>query len=441
MQSLDKFADRTIKESFAGKIFTIKKTYGDEKISQFLLISQVILVGLLFFSLTLPQFSQNRLGIGLIIILCSISSLFFMLTGKNKSFSFNLIDLLIILLLLSVIISTFHSYFFKESLTGLFKYILFIAAYFIFRITLSNSSHNVFIGLWKLLFIFATLVAIIGCYQYMTDVEPLATWEDPKMGSTHTRVYSTLGNPNLLAGYLLIFLPFGLFFTYKSSSYKRFVYLLSTLIIFLCIIFTGSRGSYIALLGGCIVSYFVFLVYSYKNNKRFLPIVLYSSAVCALILSLIFMFPIFKERIITILELKNYSSNAFRFFVWSSCFEMLKDNFIFGIGPGSSTFFKAYSLYMTSSYHALSSYNIFLEIALQLGILGLLTFFLIFLTSFLKLHHLFWGRDEKFALPIFCSIVFLIVHGMFDTVLFRPQIFIPFWLLLSSIDKLGVYKR
>ena len=158
-------------------------------------------------------------------------------------------------------------------------------------------------------------------------------------------------------------------------------------------------------------------------------------------LILIFIFPVFFERLETIFNFRNHSSNNFRVNVWLASLKMIMDNWIWGIGPGNSTFRLAYGLYMISGFDALSAYNIFLEICIELGVFALIIFLLILVTSFLRLHYLFWNNKNIFALGIVISMVTVFFHGMTDTVLFRPQFFIPFWFLIATIGKLEMECR
>ena len=49
---------------------------------------------------------------------------------------------------------------------------------------------------------------MIGLRQLYAPIEDLALWADPNSVADGTRrIYSTLGNPNLLAGYLVPILP------------------------------------------------------------------------------------------------------------------------------------------------------------------------------------------------------------------------------------------
>ena len=181
----------------------------------------------------------------------------------------------------------------------------------------------------------------------------------------------------------------------------------------------------------------VFLFSLIKNRSSSVFKIIFLSAFIIFILTIIFLFPILQERILTIFTFREHSSNSYRINVWLSCLKMLKDNWLFGIGPGNSTFRLAYGLYMFSGFDALGAYNIFLEFAIEAGIFSLLVFILIQLVSFLKLHCLFWENGNILALGVFISLVGLLIHGMVDTILLRPQVFVPYFFLLGSIAKLG----
>lgn len=441
--------DQAIKESFIGKI-TINLIHKFSFLENHSLIHTTNLplyfsLYFLFTLLILPYFADDKFLIGIMIIILVILFIVNIAAREEKYIKFNLLDFFIITSLLVSFISTFSSYFLKASLIGLSKNILFIAFYFVLKLVLLNSSQKTLENLYFYLFICALFVSLYGIYQYSIDIPPLATWEDPNL-KTHTRVYSTLGNPNLLAGYLNISLPFGFIFTYlnRNKILNLLFYLSGSLSLLLCLFFTGSRGGYVALITCIVASLIIALVFYFisntnkKKSKSRLTIIF--SLLCFFIFFLIFRFPIFKERIATLFTPWSYSSNAYRLNIWLSCLEMLKDNLLIGIGPGNLTFTNVYSLYMKSGYHALGAYNIFLETVIETGILGLIVFILIVLTAFTRLHNLFWNSNnlyiKAFAISIFIAMLSIISHGMVDTVFFRPQIQIPFWFLLASIGKL-----
>lgn len=449
LQKLDNWSDKTIKSSFIGKVLSCFSHFPLLSNSKFLTyfqkplyITLILSVSGLFIALTLPQFAQDRFGIGIIILFCFATFLLNIFFKRITLINFNSLDLFIILFLIISFISTFSSFFLKESLIGFLKYLTLFLYYFLIKSIILNSSKKIFSGLFYVLFISAVVVTLIGINQYIIGVKPLATWEDPTYGDIHTRVYSTLGNPNLLANYLLLILPISLTFPFeiKANLFYKMLFIFISFLILLCLIFTGSRGGYLGLVFSCIGGLSIFLSYvilQTRLTKQFYKIIfLILTLLSVVYLLLTYLFPDFLERIATIFLLRDYSSNNYRINVWLSCLTMLKDNWLIGIGPGNSTFLMAYGLYMMSGFHALAAYNIFLELAIETGIIGSLIFILIFLTALLKSYCLFKEKGSILALGIFISLISLLAQGMVDTTFFRPQVSLPFWFLLASIGKL-----
>ena len=128
--------------------------------------------------------------------------------------------------------------------------------------------------------------------------------------------------------------------------------------------------------------------------------------------------------------MRNDSSNSFRFNVYNSCIEMFKDNWLLGIGIGNQNFREIYGLYMKTGFDALSAYNIYLETAVESGIFALISFlcFLIF-----TIKKALTKLSNKYILASLISITGILVHGMVDTVFFRPQIQFIFWIMIATI--------
>ena len=116
---------------------------------------------------------------------------------------------------------------------------------------------------------------------------------------------------------------------------------------------------------------------------------------------------------------------------------MFLDNWLVGIGPSNTVFKKIYGFYMTPGFNALGTYSVPLEIMVEQGILGL--------TSFLSIVGNVWHQlicslfDETRALPqklgiltLFGALLGFMTHGLFETILYRPPIMIPFLFILSG---------
>ncbi|MBE9013263.1 putative bicarbonate transporter, IctB family, partial [Pseudanabaenaceae cyanobacterium LEGE 13415] len=95
----------------------------------------------------------------------------------------------------------------------------------------------------------ALAVSTYGIHQAIFGADALATWVDPESPTAQsTRVYSYLGNPNLLAGYLMpaVWLSFSAIFVWKRWMPK-----ILAIVMFgmntACLLLTQSRGAWIGL--------------------------------------------------------------------------------------------------------------------------------------------------------------------------------------------------
>ncbi|MFM7575422.1 MAG: O-antigen ligase family protein, partial [Microcystaceae cyanobacterium] len=135
-----------------------------------------------------------------------------------------------------------------------------------------------------------------------------------------TRVYSFLGNPNLLAAYLLPMIAFSIsaLLAWQKWLPKLLAGVMVCISIF-CLFFTQSRGGWLGLVG--VLISFLVLAYLWWQpyfspfwKKWLLP-----SAIATVIILLILGFilvPALRMRILSIFAGRNDSSNNFRINVW-----------------------------------------------------------------------------------------------------------------------------
>ena len=428
---------------------------------------------LLLACLPLPQFAgEGGKGLALLcglFILAAFGSkiyeLFFQAKDKAQSlftgsFKIDKIDLSICFLILAAFISTADSCFWKESLSGFIKYFLYFLIYISFVFCL-KSRKDIYLLIGAVL-IGCSWVALEGLSQVFVGAEELATWEDPNIApSQHlNRIYSTLLNPNLLAGYLLalwpLILPF--VFSHKKSSglvketkiansttisspcqgggggfsliFKGLKVLAVLLLVYLTFQ-TGSRGAWIALAGQFGLIGLGLLVF-YRN---WWLIGGFASALMAALFYILSKASIL-NRLTSIFSSYDHSSNSFRLHVWQACLRLIADNPIFGIGVGSKAFYLAYGVYMDSNYSALGAYSLFLELTSEMGLIGLAALlYLIFIIAQKGLYilkNVSKASEEFFMVfALLLSLTGLLVDGFFDIVILRPQIQIPLWLILA----------
>ena len=382
--------------------------------------------------------------IGFVAIISMILTLIQLLTKPNDKCEPNKFELWLLAYFMIVIISLAGSTLFTLSLKGFIKTVTYIGFYIsVVHYLKNHKSHIPYI--LGAIGLCVSFESIIGFGQNFAHVDEISTWQDvSKLNPEQvmTRVYGTLKplNPNLLGGYFVAGIPalFGMsaYFAakkkYKIASVSLILSLMSVVALFL----TGCRGAYI----GCMVIIAgLFLVCGKFFWNRFKKWFLSAIATAfALITFAILSVSSLRARILSIFAMRQDSSNSFRFNVYQSSIQMFKDNWLLGIGVGNKNFREIYGLYMRTGFDALSSYNIFLETAVESGIFALVAFLGFVITMvkdgirvILKSENL---SDVIFVSAAIISICAMMIHGLVDTVFFRPQIQFIFWTMTAIVS-------
>jgi putative inorganic carbon (HCO3(-)) transporter len=288
------------------------------------------------------------------------------------------------------------------------------------------------------------IVSVYGIRQWFFGAEALATWVDPESPfSKTTRVYSYLNNPNLLAGYLIPAVVFSLVSLFVWCGWVRKT-LAGTMFIVntACLILTFSRGGWIGL-STAILIVIALLVYWWSRSvspfwRTWLIPILLVGLISILGLSIVFIEPI-NIRFVSIFANRSDSSNNFRRNVWDAVLQMIRDRPIIGIGPGHNAFNQVYPAYQIPRYSALSAYSIFLEVTVETGFLGLACFLWLVIvtlnTAFVKMHQFQQSRNKEglWLIAAIASLGGSLAHGTVDTILYRPEVYTLWWLLIALI--------
>jgi putative inorganic carbon (HCO3(-)) transporter len=288
------------------------------------------------------------------------------------------------------------------------------------------------------------VVSVYGLRQWFFGAEALATWVDPTSNSANTtRVYSYLGNPNLLAGYLVpaVMLSGSAIFAWPRWTPKLLA-ILAFLLNSACLVLTFSRGGWLGFLAGS----FALLLFTVQFwSIRFSPFwqkwalpLLLGGAAAFVVLSVATLAPL-RDRVMSIFAGRSDSSNNFRINVWMAVLEMIKDRPILGIGPGNDAFNKIYPLYQQPKYTALSAYSVFLEIAVEAGFIGLATFLWLLVVAFgqgwrqLQRMRETQSVQAYWLIAALAAMVGMLVHGLVDTIWYRPQVSTLWWMMLALV--------
>lgn len=398
-------------------------------------IDNFILLSIILVIFTSTFLSSDIIGfMAIITIFLSCVKYFFSDKSNNKLANY---ELWLVAYFMIVVISLAGSTLFFLSLKGFLKTLIYISFYF-------SAAQFVKYNKNKILYIYIAIAlcvsfeAVIGILQNFAHVNEISTWQDVSMLNPEqimTRVYGTLKpyNPNLLGGYFVVGIPFiyGLagYWTADKNFKLAIPTLLLAIISTIALFLTGCRGAYI---GMCIILLGIFAIsakYFWNTYKKLYLTI--SAVIVSLATSAIMLVSSLRARVLSIFAMRQDSSNSFRFNVYHSAIDMFKDNWLLGIGVGNQNFREIYGLYMKTGFDALSAYNIFLEIAVESGIFALIAF-LGFLFCYIKkaVNFIVKSNDTKTVILISSTLISTIAvsfHGLVDTVFFRPQIQIIFW--------------
>ena len=260
------------------------------------------------------------------------------------------------------------------------------------------------------------IVSAIGVGQYALGMAELRWVDATRFGDIGGRVTSLFSNPNILSVYLLLYFPFALWATFslQNKARIRVFYAITTVFCALCILLTWSRGAWLGLFLEC----FLFLLfYSPKTRKATLALPL------LVLLSVPVLPKSFRGRLFSIGDIGE-SSIRYRLLTWQGTWRMLLSH-PEGIGVGERawrTIFRHFAVSGTA--RVMHAHNIFLQVAAELGIVGLLLFLFLVAMSLLR------ALKERKAV-LFAAVLGTLVMGLFDHLWYYPGMLVPLWSMLA----------
>ncbi|MGI6143027.1 MAG: O-antigen ligase family protein [bacterium] len=273
----------------------------------------------------------------------------------------------------------------------------------------------------------AVLVSLYGIYGYYIGIPGESGWVDAQMHpELTTRAFSTFGNPNVLAEYLVFVLPFSLALAWYHRDWsQRLLYGGATALQVLCLVLTMSRSGWLAFAAGM-------AVFAVLLDRRLIWVGL---GLGILSLPVLLNSDVFLQRLLSIFSLKD-SSNVHRIVVWQETLVMIREFWATGVGLGHRAFRFLYPYFaFDRSKFPYHSHNTYLQVAVETGLFGLAAL-LLYLGSVLKgtVRQIF-GKghpfDRTMLVAAAASLAGIMVFGLFESVLYLPKIIIMFWTVLG----------
>ncbi|WP_432665989.1 O-antigen ligase family protein [Wukongibacter baidiensis] len=337
-------------------------------------------------------------------------------------FRFTPANLLLLLFTISIVSNTFLSI----SPNGSFRdfTIHSVAIGVLFVLIHSKKSHKDIYLINVFLTVTAAIVSVYGIYQFFAGAPMGSGWVDMSQNpDVKIRVYSVFENPNILAEYLIMIFPVSMALFFHSDNHiKKAFFGVTSFLILICDGVTYSRGSWLGLVFAIVV--FIFLI-DFKKIILLIP---------AGIGSLFVLPDSILQRIGTIGSLQD-SSNYYRVNLWNMAIDILKDYWYSGIGIGYMTFREISPFYIRTAMDPYHTHNTYLQIAIELGVIGLVLFLLLILSIFRMGVRSVINTKSKFvkyfSAAYLASLSGILVNGLAEHVLYNPKILLVFWFIIA----------
>ncbi|PKL92379.1 MAG: hypothetical protein CVV21_03450 [Candidatus Goldiibacteriota bacterium HGW-Goldbacteria-1] len=265
------------------------------------------------------------------------------------------------------------------------------------------------------------------------------------------RFFSTLGNPNFLAAYLVEILPlfFILFFITKDTFKKSavlFMLVAAVVILFL----TKSRAGFLSF----IVTLILVIIYTFIDSKKEKNGIFASNKYWFLGFVIIFgVTAVFSDKVqeafrdlytrITFIFTEGVNKTP-RVYIWKSALMMFRDNPI--LGKGLDTFQVMFPYYRLPEYWRIEwngtpekTHNIFLQYLSTQGIAGFGMYMLLLAAFFKKAFNVVFGEKNTtrryIAFGFFMMVIAYFIQGLFNYTVVAYGFM--FWIALAVILIMG----
>ncbi len=351
-------------------------------------LDKVKLFGTILMVISLP-FSESLKSISMFLILFIF---FVQLYKKEIKIEMSVIHYGFIFLLLSALISSIFAQNTVKSLRGAKDILFYIIPFFI--VCSINNKKNIRVILWSL-YISTALSALFGIFHSIQIHRPLEI--------------HALGNQNYTAMYLMIVIISmisTIIFSDKETKFSKMMLGIFTTSTIVAVVMTAMRSSFL----GLFLSVMILL---FSSGKQFKSTKLISLVLLSLIPAIMYFYkPMW-------LKLFSTTSLVSRLYIWQHALDLLKESPVTGIGLNhfKYTFPLSYVPEAGSSYF--DAHNVYLQTASQMGLLGLVSIFLIisgFLHQWLKLKTIS-GFERAVKYSALGGFLVTFIGGIFDTTL------------------------
>jgi len=358
-------------------------------------------------------FSWGNTSLGFLFLM--IHSIIYLIINR-KEINFNLLfkfktNIILISLLIWTLISAVFAYHKSLALASTLGFIILISITLFETKILINFKKFIYKLLLPIMTLGITIASSYIIYNYFSSTLRRATGVFSNVNDTGT----------LLIISLILIISY---FEYLNNNYKYLV-LIPGLLNLLALLLTFSRGAFIGFIAGL-------AIYNLRSKKHLVIFIL----IFILIFSFIYSNPKLNKRFIKSLTIED---NMDRINIWMSSLKMIKAHPIQGVGPGN--FPKVYPSYRwvekKSNRYKSFAHNIFLNMAVETGIVGFILFTILIILVLSMGIKLF--NNNPIHRGIVAALIAVLIHNQFDCTVLKFEVGVVFWALIGLI--LAIYQK
>lgn len=355
----------------------------------------------------------------LLMLICTALSLILKIAiTKDFKLKYFKTNVWILIFVLVVGISAMTSISLEESRNIALLMGTFILSYFVVINTIENKKQFKFI--LYLFIIAAVLTAVYGLYQYKYGDLYSQAWLDTDMfEDIKMRVYSTFENPNVYGEYLILAIPIIISLMWEEKGIAKKLMLLAALgITMLAMVLTFSRGCWLGAM-------FAIALLAVMIDRRFIILG---------ILALMAMPFVLPETIINrFMSIGNMgdSSTSYRVYIWLGTLAMLKDYWFSGIGMGITSFNTVYPIYSYNNVTTPHSHNLFLQIVVEYGIVGLIIFAGVMYNFYKETIISVFKNKNVVTMGFISGVSGFMIESLFDHTWYNYRVVLIFWIVIA----------
>ncbi len=428
-----------------------------EKTIELSILAVAFIVPVIFYTRTNDVFEINKIFVFKFFVLLAAALMVMLLATQKKitlartDFDFPVLGYLAACFITTLVtrnhfLSVFGVY---EDFEGIITMIFYIGLFYLTVNYIKSAA-----GVYKVMTVMLLATLLIAGYGLAQNFGWDFVMWNPETYSPE-RFFSTLGNPNFLAAYLVETIPIIAIMFFMTHKKLKKVAILTVLLMAVTVLFlTKSRAGFISFLSTVVLLAVYAIIDSRKQgNVLFSKNKTWFIMFGFLILGTLFI-PKVQEGIFTIWE---RSKGLFTFhgitltpriYIWESALMMFRDYPVFG--TGLDTFQVMFPYYRFPIYWQLEwngtpekTHNIFLQVLATQGLVGM-GFYLLIFTAFIKkcYNMIFKDRDittRYLVFGVFMAVIAYAVQGLFNYTVAAYGV--VFWMALGMVASLDINSK